>query len=72
MNHDTKILRRVRPGRRDSLRSATADRADRRPHEQHQKLLAACRQVGEGTLERIEIADGLPIYWKTTTKAQRA
>ena len=73
MTRDTKVLRRVRVGRHDGPRWTTSARRDRKPHQQHQKFLDACRGIGDGVLERIEVADGLPIYWKTNTKlAQRA
>lgn len=33
-------------------------------HAQHHKFFTYCHRVGDGLLPRIEIADGLPIYWK--------
>lgn len=68
LTQDTKVLRRVRPGRRDAPQLTGADQRTRRLHEQHAKLFTACQQVGDGTLERIEVANGLPIFWKTAKK----
>lgn len=55
---DTKLLQRVR-----AQRKAKPPKS-RRPHAQHEKLLADCRQMRDGVMARIEVADGLPIVWK--------
>jgi len=62
MTKDTKVLRLVRVGGSEpALKSCWHYR---KPHQQHQKLFADCKGIGDGGLERIEVSDGLPIYWK--------
>lgn len=56
---DTKLLQRVRAQRK------AKPPKPRRPHAQHEKLLADCRRMRDGVMARIEVADGLPIVWKT-------
>lgn len=56
---DTKLLQRVRTQRRAKPPTA------RRPHAQHEKLLADCRRMRDGVMARIEVADGLPVVWKS-------
>lgn len=62
MTKDTKVLRRVRVGRSDAANKASWHH--RTPHEQHHKLFAACRRIGDGRLARIEVSDGLPVHWE--------
>lgn len=60
---DTKMLQYFR-GERDptSLTSLDTKRI-RRPHRLHQMLFGKTRQMQAGVLERVEVADGLPVYW---------
>lgn len=55
---DTKLLQRVR------AQSKAKPSKARRPHAQHEKLLADCRRMRDGVMARIEVADGLPVVWK--------
>jgi len=38
--------------------------AARKPHSRHYRFIEACRQVKLGVIEKIDIADGLPMNWK--------
>jgi hypothetical protein len=69
---DTKIFRRIRVEGDESM--ITTSWHNRKPHEQHRKLFADCRRIGEGTLKRIEVSDGLPVHWEHAQRSlkQRA
>ena len=59
----TKLFRRYRPGRPDPPAAPRVSYVGRRPHPQHERLLAHCRQVGDGVIGRVEVADGIPVHW---------
>lgn len=40
-----------------------------RPHPQQAKLWEYCRRLGDGVIARIEIADGLPIFWGANSQS---
>ena len=60
-----KLFRRIRLGHVDQLAPRT-DHRNRRPHAQHEKLLAYCQQIREDVIRRVEVADGLPVHWDST------
>lgn len=64
MNRNTKVMAIRRAGRNETARTLTTMWLHRNPHHQHRTLFAECRRIGTGVLERIEVADGLPIFWK--------
>jgi hypothetical protein len=59
---DTKVLRLVRDGRNETALASCWHH--RKLHQQHHNLLADCKRIDDGVLERIEVSDGLPIHWK--------
>lgn len=62
MTKKTKRLKSFRGNRSDT--TDTSCWKHRVLHAQHHKFFTYCHCVGDGLLPRIEIADGLPIYWK--------
>ena len=63
LSSKTKLLRCFRPDRM----GAPLDRPaapGRNQHPRQLEFLEHCRTVGDGVIERVEIADGLPVYWR--------
>jgi hypothetical protein len=63
INGRTKLLQLVRHGRHAPPPEQRMDHSNRKPHRQHDRLLAHCRAVGNGVIKKVEIADGLPVHW---------
>jgi hypothetical protein len=59
----TKLFQRFREGRPEPPAKPPLDYSGRRPHPQHLKFLEHCRLVQDGDIERVEVADGLPMFW---------
>jgi len=59
----TKTFVRTRRGRADSTQRRIFETSDPKPHEMHLQFFAWCRNVGNGVIRRIEIADGIPVSW---------
>lgn len=59
----SKLLRVYRHGH-DEASPPISLRPGAKLHSQHQKLLADCRAFQNGVIPRIEVADGLPVFWE--------
>src|SRR5687768_9746298 len=60
----TKLFRRVRPDVVLAAAAAPDLAPNRRPHPRHLELLAYCRSLDGGVIPRVEVADGLPVFWR--------
>jgi hypothetical protein len=71
ITEQTKLFSRYRRGRSDPPRALRPSYSDRQPHPQHLKLRAHCRNVGDGVIDRIEVADGVPVFWGPSNQPDR-
>ena len=63
LSAQTKLLRCFRLDRMgDPLDPMAAP--GRKHHPRQLEFLAHCRTVGDGVIEKVEVADGLPIHWR--------
>jgi hypothetical protein len=72
MVHRTKLLARYRDGCPEPRSRDRPNFLKCRPHPQHSKLWEDCRKMGEGVICRLEVADGIPIYWESSQPTSRA
>ena len=67
----TKLLRCFRPDRAGGRADSPAI-PGRNQHLRQLKFLAHCRSVGNGVIEKVEIADGLPVFWRSEQSKELA
>ena len=68
INRDTKVLRPVQYGHEILAHPPKSIWIHRPPHRLHRQLIIACREAVHGLLQRIDVADGLPVHWEWLPK----
>lgn len=59
----SKLFLRYRQDHADPPPVPPRDYTSRKPHPQNVKFLEHCRGMNSGVIERVEVADGLPVHW---------
>ena len=71
ITEQTKLFSRHRSGRCDPPSAPRPSHSNCKPHPKHIELLEHCVAVRDGVIDRIEIADGVPVFWGPANQSDR-